>query len=331
MDIPKVIVKLKSKYQNKAIVLNPPEHPTEILCEIDPSSLHSDYSIAVAVIDQSRPHYHKKTEELYEVLQGDLTLTINGKDYPLKAGEQIKILPNQTHWAKGNSSWIKVTSHPGWTMQDHILVDENQIAVLTYDKIAQIYTDKYFDDKTDIPFIDKFISYLPKGCRILDVGSGPGEFAKYLLEKGFIVEGIDLSDEMLGIAQQKVPEAKFTKMDMRRLTFHEESFNGLLVAYSLIHIPSSDLSDTLKGFYRLLKQNGHILLITQRGKADQLVDEGFKPDEKMFFNFFTIERLNRILEAARFKVVFQEERRSHDAYTMSDTVIYTIIKKYEQI
>lgn len=327
MDSQKIVSELKQKYPDKHIVQIPPENPTEILCEIDPSSQHSDYSIVIAVIDQSRPHYHKQSTEHYEVLQGDLVLTVNGKDYPLNVGQQMTIPPNQIHWANGKSTWVKVTSRPGWTIQDHILVDENQMAVSTYNKIAKIYTDKYFNDKTDIPFIDKFISYLPKGAHVLDVGSGPGTFTKYLIEKDYNAEGIDLSDEMLHIARQKVPEATFIKMDMRHLTFDKESFDGLLVAYALIHIPTPDLQETLRGFYRVLKPNGYSLFIAQKGKPDQIVDEAFKPDEKMFFNFFTKERLNTLLTKAGFRVVVQEEHKSQDTESMSDTIIYTIAKK----
>lgn len=126
MNVKNVITELKQHYPGKDIIQNPTENPTEIICEIDPPSLHTEYSIAIAVIDQSRPHYHKKSTEVYEILQGDLVLTVGGKDYALKSGEQMTIIPNQIHWAKGNGTWVKVTSRPGWTIQDHILADENK-------------------------------------------------------------------------------------------------------------------------------------------------------------------------------------------------------------
>ena len=65
------------------------------------------------------------------------------------------------------------------------------------------------------------------------------------MDKGFQVIGIDYSNEMLGTARNKVPDGSFRHMDMRELDFEEESFDGLLVAYSLIHIPSEDIPKTL--------------------------------------------------------------------------------------
>lgn len=207
-------------------------------------------------------------------------------------------------------------------------MDKNTIAVSTYEKIAGTYTRKYFRDKSDLPFIDRFLGHLKPGSKVLDVGCGPGQFSKYISGKGFRVVGIDLSKEMLNIAKKKVPKVRFKLMDMRNLKFDDESFDGLLVAYSLIHIPSKDVVKNLKGFYRILKPEGYILIIAQRGKPDQFINEPFKPSEKMFINFFTKKILQKYLQKARFHVIFQEEVDSLDPNSLSNKIIYTIAKRY---
>lgn len=206
-------------------------------------------------------------------------------------------------------------------------MNKNNLAVAIYEKIANTYTKQYFDDLTDTPYIDIFLSKLSKGARILDVGSGPGQFSLYMLNKGFQVTGIDFSKEMVKIAKRKVPICNFQQMDMRKLTFKDNNFDGLLVAYSLIHIPTDEIPNTLKGFYRVLKTQGYIQLITQKGEPDQLVNEPFMPTEKMFFNFFTKERLANLLNEAGFAIDYQHEALSQDPESMSDKVIYTIAKR----
>lgn len=99
------------------------------------------------------------------------------------------------------------------------------------------------------------------------------------------------------------------------------------MAYSLIHIPSDDIPATLSGFNRVLKSGGYIEIIAQKGEADRVVDEPFMPSEKMFFNFFTKERLQTFLMDAGFEVVYQEETASQDLDSASDKIIYTIAKK----
>ena len=117
-----VISKMKTLYPGKAILCIPEEKPKEIICEIEPTKNHSDYSEAIAVIDQSAKHVHKITTEKYEVIQGTLILTINRNDVTLKQGKIFTVLPNEEHSAKGSSTWVRVTSHPGWTPKDHIVI-----------------------------------------------------------------------------------------------------------------------------------------------------------------------------------------------------------------
>lgn len=154
-------------------------------------------------------------------------------------------------------------------------MDKSRLATSTYDKIADVYTKQYFDDLSDTPYIDRFLDKLKPGSKILDVGCGPGQFTKYMLSKGFEVVGVDLSEEMLSTAKKMVPKGIFKNMDMRVLDFDDMSFDGLLVAYSLIHIPSDDIPKTLKGFTRVLKADGYVEVIAQKGEADKIVDEPF--------------------------------------------------------
>ena len=122
MNVRRVIGQLEKDYPSKKIIKNNEKNPTEIVCEIDPIEKHPNYSIAVAIVDQSIPHYHKKTTETYEVLKGELTLTLDNKDKLLKKGDKVTIKPNTIHSAKGKETWIKAYSKPGWVHEDHILV-----------------------------------------------------------------------------------------------------------------------------------------------------------------------------------------------------------------
>ncbi|GAB3823759.1 cupin domain-containing protein [Hymenobacter jeollabukensis] len=49
------------------------------------------------------PHYHPAQEELFEVLQGQLTVRLDGELRHLRAGEQLRIRPGQVH-----SMWNEV-------------------------------------------------------------------------------------------------------------------------------------------------------------------------------------------------------------------------------
>jgi len=82
--------------------------------------------------------------------------------------------------------------------------DKSWQAVKTYNKIANRYTEIFFNDFSDKKELDKFLSLLPRRAKILDVGCGPGNFTQYFINRGFNSEGIDLSSEMIKIAKKKL-------------------------------------------------------------------------------------------------------------------------------
>ena len=118
-------------------------------------------------------------------------------------------------------------------------------------------------------------------------------------------------------------------MDMRRINYLDNFFDGLLAAYSLIHIPTEEILDTLRGFKKILKPNGSMMIIAQGGEPDKFVDEPLKKGEKIFINFFTKERLSKLVARAGFEIEYQEEIPMQDSDSLSDRVIYTIARKVQ--
>jgi 2-polyprenyl-3-methyl-5-hydroxy-6-metoxy-1,4-benzoquinol methylase len=64
-------------------------------------------------------------------------------------------------------------------------------------------------------FIKKLIKqYNPKAKTVLELGCGTGVFLEYFSNHGYKMTGIDLSQEMLEIARQKVPKANLSCQNM---------------------------------------------------------------------------------------------------------------------
>lgn len=119
MRVKRVIKDLKSLYPKGKIVLNTPENVMEIICELDPISQKK----AIAVVDHIRLHYHRKNTEIYKIIRGALKLNTEGRIIIIKEGEEIEIGPGVVHSADGDETWIKVSSDPGWTKEDHVFVE----------------------------------------------------------------------------------------------------------------------------------------------------------------------------------------------------------------
>ena len=53
-------------------------------------------------------------------------------------------------------------------------------------------------------YVEKFLRSIPKGSKIIDIPIGTGRFIPYYEELEFEVTGLDISQEMLDVASQKV-------------------------------------------------------------------------------------------------------------------------------
>lgn len=118
-----IVEELAKKYPGKTVMCLPEDVPTEIICEVDPTSDNEEKSLAIAIIDRSAPHYHKKATEQYTVLQGELSLFVDGERHDLQEGDTFSIHPGQIHYAIGNGTWVECHSEPGWIPEDHLRVE----------------------------------------------------------------------------------------------------------------------------------------------------------------------------------------------------------------
>lgn len=112
----------QENYPGKNIIMIPDGNPSEIICEVDPSSEHPKFNRAVAAIKESEPHYHKYAVEKYKVIIGELKLNVDGQVIKLKEGDEYTIEPGKMHSAEGNFTIVQVDSEPGWNKDDHFLV-----------------------------------------------------------------------------------------------------------------------------------------------------------------------------------------------------------------
>ncbi len=138
-----------------------------------------------------------------------------------------------------------------------------------FDSIAVEYDDWYetkfgnFIDKVETDLAFSLFKPLP-GMKILDVGCGTGNFSIKLAEMGCKVTGIDVSEEMLNIAREKIKEKgldiEVYKMDVYQLDFADNSFEAVfsMAAFEFIKEPQKAYAE----MYRVLKPNGQMLIGT---------------------------------------------------------------------
>jgi SAM-dependent methyltransferase len=94
-------------------------------------------------------------------------------------------------------------------------------------------------------WLDRFLDCVPAGGTVLDVGCGSGEpIARYLLDRGFGVVGVDGSPSMIDLCRARFPGSEWLVRDMRELDL-EHRFDGILAWDSFFHLGIDDQRETL--------------------------------------------------------------------------------------
>jgi len=100
-----------------------------------------------------------------------------------------------------------------------------------------------------------------KSLLILDLASGTGDSSKGLLERGFKVVGLDLSQKMLKRAITKLRHTDYIAVvgSGYEIPFKDSSFDGITCAFGIRNMP-----DTLRAFkeiIRVLKSGGKVVFL----------------------------------------------------------------------
>jgi SAM-dependent methyltransferase len=177
----------------------------------------------------------------------------------------------------------------------------------TYNRIASDWFNDHKESDWWSDSAHKFLSYLQKGNRILDVGCGAGLKTKYLIEKGFKIIGIDFSEEMIRLAKEYCPEGEFYVKDIKE-PLNLGIFDGIFAQAVLLHIPKTEVDKVLNEFKSSLKDNGYLYLAVKEKRPnendEQMVEEndyGYKYER--FFSFFTVPEIKDYLTKLNMKVV----------------------------
>ena len=182
-----------------------------------------------------------------------------------------------------------------------VMVDKESIVRKGYDEIAEEYSaDRTrFDHSKELK---EFTELLPKNAIVLDVGCGAGvPVARFLIDSGFKVVGIDFSENMLRLARKSVPEAVFIKKDMNKLDFKENSFDGMTAFYSIIHVPREGHSSLFTNFQRILKPGG-IMLVCMGPDQWEATEEYM--GTKMFWSQHSPEKSLQLVKNAGFQIIW---------------------------
>jgi len=97
-------------------------------------------------------------------------------------------------------------------------------------------------------WLDRFISLVRPSGLVLDLGCGMAEpIARYLLDTGFHVVGVDSSPTLIELAKARFPDSEWIVADMRQLELGRR-FDAILAWDSFFHLRPSDQRNMFSRF-----------------------------------------------------------------------------------
>ncbi len=140
-----------------------------------------------------------------------------------------------------------------------------------YDYISPEYWVNYgfYENQTQLKYLNQFLTSLPKGAPILSAACGAGRYDGTLLDAGFGVAGIDQSAGMLSRARQRFPAVRYEQIALQDMSFHEQ-FAGILCMDAMEHIAPEDWPDILARFHDALQPGGLLYFTVEQPDEEEV-------------------------------------------------------------
>lgn len=173
-----------------------------------------------------------------------------------------------------------------------------------YDLIAADFAKIRDSFHTEKKYLDLFMSHLQPGAAILDVGCGSGyPIASYLIEHGFKVTGIDGSQKLLNIAQERCPHMKTIYGDVRSVIL-ENQYDAIIEWWCLFHLTKIDQLKMLARFSHWLRKDGIVQFTT--GDHDYEESSSEMLNQKLFFYSCDPQQYEQALKENGLRLLLKE-------------------------
>ena len=122
-----------------------------------------------------------------------------------------------------------------------------------YNQHAQLFFENTYQVEMESLYAP-FLRYLPEQASILDLGCGSGRDILAFKKKGYQVEAIDYSAELVKKARE------LTNIEVRQQSFYDlaenNKYDGIWACASLLHCERDRLTEVRARIFKALKPNG---------------------------------------------------------------------------
>ena len=125
------------------------------------------------------------------------------------------------------------------------------------------------------PYLDKAIALAPPPAKVLDLGCGSGEpIARYFVDHGYHVIGIDPVEEMLEMCRARFPNMRWHNADMRSFRT-QERFEIVIAWDSFFHLHADEQRSMFAKFRDHTAPGGVLVFTSGPSEGEAINDDWF--------------------------------------------------------
>lgn len=181
----------------------------------------------------------------------------------------------------------------------------------SYNKIGEWFDQSRSKNLIEKEYLDLIVREIPEGSLILDLGCGSGDpIAKFFIEKGCDLTGVDGSKKMMDLFQKNFPSTKFPNVnfifaDMRKIKLSQK-FDVIIAWDSFFHLMPDDQRKMFAIFASYIKPRG-MLLFTSGGPEEEEIWSN-NNGENLYHASLSKKEYQELLEQFGFEVVNYKEK-----------------------
>ena len=199
---------------------------------------------------------------------------------------------------------------------------QKQITFQTWDKLADIYWDKFSPLHIYNHSYDQFLKLLKnkKYPKILDLCCGPGNisFYLYLKRKDIELTAVDVSPNMVSKAKEMVPGLKGIVSDIANFDKIDIKFDGIICGFGLPYLSITEVEKCVTDCYHLLSEDGVLYLSFVEGEPEDSGMVTSSAGDRSLFYYHQLSTIYSCLHESGFSEILQ------------DTVPYPVEGKEDQ-
>lgn len=210
-------------------------------------------------------------------------------------------------------------------------MNHNKATIQTWDKLAQKYQDKFMDVVIYDGSYDLFCKAIAKDtAAILEIGSGPGNCTKYLLNKHpkYKVLATDVAPSMIELAKVNNPSAEFQVLDAREIKKINQKFDAIICGFCMPYLSKEESIQLIKDSHTLLKEDGILYFSVIENDYEKSESQTSSDGQyTMHVYYHQADYLQEVLDECGFKTMHLLRIDYPKPNNIIDTHLIFIVKK----